>query len=153
MPTPSLSVAIINNSYSKDDLLKNTLEERELYDTMRNEANAHLIDALINKIYVIEKYRQVMNTVGVNWFQAEKDIEKYLIINKNLNDENAMLKSYVGLDKKHEQEMKIQEFKKKQEQEIREHALKDSTFEEQCQFLEKKGKEREILRRALRASQ
>ena len=109
---------LVNSTYNKEQAYKNTEEERNLYESMRTPANTHLIDEIINKILVIDKYRQVMETFGLNWFNAEKEVDKYKVITKTQQEEIDLLKSYVGLDKQEEQSRKIRELKKKQEQEL-----------------------------------
>jgi hypothetical protein len=90
---------LVNSTYNKEQAYKNTEEERNLYESMRTPANTHLIDEIINKILVIDKYRQVMETFGLNWFDAEKEVDKYKVITKTQQEEIDLLKSYVGLDK------------------------------------------------------
>ena len=82
----------VNSTYNKEQAYKNTEEERNLYESMRTPANTHLIDEIINKILVIDKYRQVMETFGLNWFDAEKEVDKYKVITKTQQEEIDLLK-------------------------------------------------------------
>jgi hypothetical protein len=133
---------LVNSTYNKEQAYKNTEEERNLYESMRTPANTHLIDEIINKILVIDKYRQVMETFGLNWFDAEKEVDKYKVITKTQQEEIDLLKSYVGLDKQEEQSRKIRELKKKQEQELRNIANSDKTLEEKIEYMSQKMYER-----------
>jgi|694.fasta_scaffold62962_4 formyltetrahydrofolate synthetase len=133
---------LVNSTYNKEQAYKNTEEERNLYESMRTPANTHLIDEIINKILVIDKYRQVMETFGLNWFDAEKEVDKYKVITKTQQEEIDLLKSYVGLDKQEEQSRKIRELKKKQEQELRIIANSDKTLEEKIEYMSQKMYER-----------
>ena len=137
-----IPVKLINSTYNKEQAYKNTEEERKLFEDMRTPANTHLIDELINKTLVIDKYRQVMHTFGINWFDAEKEVDKYKVITKTQQEEIDLLKSYVGLDKQEEQSRKIKELKKKQEQQIKEIANSDKSFEEKIDYLSQKMYER-----------
>lgn len=137
-----IPVKLINSTYNKEQAYKNTEEERKLFEDMRTPANTHLIDELINKTLVIDKYRQVMHTFGINWFDAEKEVDKYKVITKTQQEEIDLLKSYVGLDKQEEQTRKIKELKKKQEQQIREIANSDKSFEDKIDYLSQKMHER-----------
>lgn len=133
---------LVNSTYNKEQAYKNTEEERNLYESMRTPANTHLIDEIINKILVIDKYRQVMETFGLNWFDAEKEVDEYKVIVKTQQEEIDLLKSYVGLDKQEEQSKKIRELKKKQEQELRNIANSDKTLEEKIEYMSQKMYER-----------
>lgn len=142
-----ISPKLINSSYDKDQVYRDTEEERELYETMRTPVNDHLINELINKTLTIDKYRQVMQTFGINWFEAEKEVDRYKVISKSQQDEINILKSYVGLDKKDEQERKIREMKRRQEQELKEIAVSDKSFEEKVNYLTRKLTERDSVKK------
>lgn len=145
--TSIIPASLINSTYSKKQAYDNTEEERQLYEDMRTPGNGHLIDEINHKILIIDKYRQVMNTFGFNWFEAEKEVDRYKVVTETQNSEIELLKSYVGLDKKDEQVRKIAELKKKQEQQLRDIAASDKTLEEKVQYMAGKMTERSKLNR------
>lgn len=142
-----VSPELINASYDKKRVYKVTEEEVKLFDSMRTPLNDHIIDETISKTLALEKYKQVAQTFGSNLFEAEKELDSYRVIVNTQKEEIDVLKSYVCLDQKEEQERKIKELKMRQDQQLIDIAGSDRSFDEKVVYLSNKLRERERVKR------